>query len=186
MDDRKLVEACLKKNREAQRELYDRFAPLMKGICMRYAPSVDEAEDILQESFIKIFRALERYQDSGPLGGWIRVITVNTAIEYYRKDRRRDAHYSSYELQLGEEHDNDILTTINLDYLLSKIQELSDGYRMVFNLYAIEGYNHREIGEMLDISEGTSKSQFSRARRILQEMIEADAIIEQKRMQHAR
>lgn len=158
----------------------------MKGICLRYAHSAEEAEDILQESFIKIFRALERYQDSGPLGGWIRVITVNTAIEYYRKNQRRDNHYATYELQLGDEHDNDILATINLDYLLSKIQELSDGYRMVFNLYAIEGYNHREIGEMLDISEGTSKSQFSRARRLLKEMIEADAVTEHKRMQHAR
>lgn len=158
----------------------------MKGICLRYAPSAEEAEDILQESFIKIFRALERYHDSGPFGGWIRVITVNTAIEYYRKDQRRDRHYATYELQLGDEQDNDILATINLDYLLSKIQELSDGYRMVFNLYAIEGYNHREIGEMLDISEGTSKSQFSRARRLLKEMIEKDAIDEQIRMQHAR
>lgn len=158
----------------------------MKGICLRYAPSEDEAEDILQESFIKVFRALERYSDTGPLGGWIRVITVNTAIEYYRKQQTRDRHYEAFEVFMGEDTDNEILATINLDYLLSKMRELPDGYRMVFNLYAVEGFNHREIGELLNISEGTSKSQFSRARRQIREMIETDVEFEQKRMNHAR
>ncbi len=153
---------------------------------MRYAPSEQEAEDILQESFIKVFRALDRYKDTGPLGGWIRVITVNTAIEYYRRQKTMDRHYDAYELTIPSEHDNDIIASINRDYLLEKIRELSDRYRLVFNLYAIEGFNHREIAEKLNLPEGTIKSQFARAKDQLRKMIEADNLIEQKRMNHAR
>lgn len=158
----------------------------MKGISLRYAQSEEEAEDMLQESFIKIFKALDRYKDTGPLGGWIRVITVNTAIEFCRRKQTRDRHYAALEITQSEEEDNDIIASIQLEYLLEKIRLLPEGYRLVFNLYAIEGFNHREIGEKLGISEGTSKSQFARARRSIREMIEADELLENKRISHAR
>ena len=143
----------------------------MKGICMRYATSEMEADDILQESFIKVFRNLDQYKDQGSLGGWIRTITVNTAIQFYRKRTLLNQHLNDLALEAEVQGSIEPFDTIDLDTLRSKIQELPDGYRLVFNLYAVEGYNHKEIGELLEISEGTSKSQFSRAKKILQKMV---------------
>ena len=158
----------------------------MKGICLRYARSESEAEDILQESFIKVFRNLKKYTDTGSLGGWIRVITVNTAIEYYRRQKTQERHYTEFEILSKDESTNEILASIDLDYLMQKVQQLSVGYRMVFNLYAIEGFNHREISEKLSISEGTSKSQYARAKKLLRDMLEADNKLEQKQLKNAR
>lgn len=144
----------------------------MKGICLRYVASEDDAEDILQEAFIRAFRSLKQYKpEGGNLGGWIRTITVNTAIENYRKNKTRQHHYSEHSLDQQEAVNDEIIAQIELKELLSIIQQLPDGYRMVFNLYAIEGYTHKEISANLGISEGTSKSQFSRAKKLLQQMI---------------
>jgi len=148
---------------------------MMKGICLRYASDVQEAEDILQDSFIKAFNKLETYSGKGALGGWLRRITVNTALEYYRKNKIKyaDPDINDKEIQLLKVDDH-IIENLELEDLVKKIQQLPAGYRNVFNLYAIEGYTHKEIGELLGINTGTSKSQFSKARFLLQKLINQD------------
>ena len=158
----------------------------MKGVALRYAASDLEADDILQESFIRVFKNLKSYKEKGSLGGWIRVITVNTALEIYRKEKTRERHYNEVGLEVATTVSEDALRSIALDDLLKKIQSLPKGYRMVFNLYAIEGFNHREIAEILEITEGTSKSQYARAKKILQQMINDEEELEQKMTKDAR
>jgi len=153
---------------------------------MRYASSEQEAEDILQESFIRAFNNLKEYKEKGSLGGWIRVITVNTALEFYRKEKNREKHYAEFKIDLNSTISEEALRSIEMDELLKKIQSLPAGYRVVFNLYAIEGFNHREIAEKIGISEGTSKSQYARAKKILQQLILDEAKFEQKMIRDAR
>lgn len=189
LQDIDLVQACLENERAAQFALYRRFSYTMKGVCLRYASNESEAEDMLQESFIKVFQSLVTYKDYGPLGGWIRKITVNTALEYCRKQKVFQLHLA--ELQNGQpilgfvpETANDVIERLSAEELLQFIQGLPAGFRTVFNLYAIEGYTHAEIGEMLSISEGTSKSQFSRARLHLQQLIEKNTQQETKAVKY--
>ncbi len=167
MDDCQLVKACLKQNAIAQRELYDRFAPLMLAVCYRYTKSVADAEDVLQEGFVKAFRGLAQYKAEGELGAWIRRIMVTTAINYLKKHSR----YQS-ELLFGEEHLHAVSTdgpAVSLDAkeLANLIRQLPAGYQTIFNLHAVEGYSHVEIAKMLGIQEGTSRSQYARARALL-------------------
>ena len=178
----------MKNKRRAQRELYDRFSSMMKGVCLRYAQNESEAEDMLQEAFIRIFKNIDQFQQKGPLGAWVRKLTVNVALEAYRKNKVIQLHKHSYRLSEKEDHQLDnALQTLQLEDLLSKIQKLPIGFRTVFNLYAIEGYNHKEIGELLTISVGTSKSQYSRARAILRASIEAEESTEMnKNINYAR
>jgi RNA polymerase sigma factor (sigma-70 family) len=158
----------------------------MKGVALRYASSEDAAEDILQESFIRVFKNLKAYKDKGSLGGWIRVITVNTALELYRKKKTREKHYNEVQLESSNEVSEDVLKSMALEDLLKKIQALPAGYRIVFNLYAIEGFNHQEIAKKLNCAEGTSKSQYARAKKLLQKMILEEAELEKKMMKDAR
>lgn len=176
--DSDLIEGCLKGDRTMQRELYERFAPKMYGVCLRYAGNAEEAEDILQEGFIKVYNKVGSFRREGSFEGWIRRIFVNTAIEHYRK--------KIYLQPIGDYEENSIegqyLSV--LDHLAEKdiiqlVQQLSPGYRTVFNMYVIEGYTHRQIAEELGISEGTSKSQLSRAKQILQELVKK--FIEQRK-----
>jgi RNA polymerase sigma-70 factor (ECF subfamily) len=153
-----------------QQELYNRFAPKMYGVCLRYASNAEEAEDILQEGFIKVFKKIESFRGDGSFEGWIRRIFVNTAIEHYRK--------KIYLQPITDTEENTVEGNyLNvLDHLAEKdiihlVQQLSPGYRTVFNMYVVEGYTHKQIAEILGISEGTSKSQLSRAKMILQEMV---------------
>ncbi len=155
----------------------------MKGICLRYAHHVDDAEDILQESFIRVFKKLDTYKDNGKLPQWIKTIVIHSAIEYYRKRQTRQKYYDDYGNHVETKELESQLDKLSLDEILLKVQRLAEGYRMVFNLYMIEGYNHREIGELLGISENTSKSQLSRARKLMQEMILADQKME---LRHAK
>lgn len=171
LSDQELIKACLKNNRKAQREMYDRFSPMMKGVCMRYASSEAEANDILQESFIKVFKHLKQYKDNGKFGAWARKITVNTAIESYRKRARHMQHMNDLALEAETKGSIELFQTVDLEILQREIQNLPDGFRVVFNLYAIEGFTHKEIGEQLGISVGTSKSQFSRAKKLLQKKV---------------
>ncbi len=171
LPDQELIVACMKNQRKAQRELYDRFSGMMKGVCMRYASSEIEADDILQESFIKIFKNLKNYTDNGKLGAWIRTITVNTAVEFYRKRSLQTKHLNDLALEAETHGSIEIFETIDLKILQQEIQKLPDGFRIVFNLYAIEGFTHKEISQELGISIGTSKSQFSRAKKILQKKV---------------
>ena len=153
-----------------QEELYRRFSPRMYAVCLRYAGNPEEAEDILQEGFIKIFKKLGSFRSEGSFEGWIRRIFVNTAIEHFRRKR--------YLQPVTEKEENtvegsylSVLDNLAERDIIELIQQLSPGYRTVFNMYVVEGYTHKEIGDMLGISEGTSKSQLSRAKVILQQMV---------------
>lgn len=186
--DSELLKACKEQNRQAQQELFVRFSYMMKGICLRYAPNETEAEDILQESFIRVFKNLDHYSEKGPFGAWIRKITVNTALENYRKNKSIKQQLSNV-LELTDLNPiapDNAIEQLNLEELLRKIQQLPTGFRTVFNLYAVEGYNHQEVGELLGISEGTSKSQYSRARLLLRKMIEEEVIQDQKIWSYAK
>lgn len=183
-----LVSACRKHVRQAQQELFVRFGYMVKGICLRYTRDQDDADDMLQETFIRVFTKLDQYDDRGMLGAWIRKITVNTALEYYRKSQsQKQQLVKSMELSsLQPAVPDEIIEQLNAEELINKIQQLPNGFRTVFNLYAIEGYNHAKIGELLGISEGTSKSQYSRARLILRNLIEKEYETEQKLAHHAK
>lgn len=165
-----LISGCINGDRKMQRELYERYSAKMFGVCLRYAGSTEEAEDILQEGFIKVFKKIGSYRGDGSFEGWIRRIFVNTAIEQFRR--------KTYLQPITEREENSVEATYLsvLDNLAEKdivklVQQLSPGYRTVFNMYVVEGYTHRQIAEVLGISEGTSKSQLSRAKIILQELV---------------
>lgn len=166
-----LVEGCLRGDRKAQSELYHRYAPRMYGVCLRYAANAEEAEDILQEGFVKVFRKLESYRGDGSFEGWVRRIFVNTAIEHFRRktylqpitEKEEDTFEGGYLTALDHMAEKDIVQLV---------QQLSPGYRTVFNMYVVEGYSHKQIAELLGISEGTSKSQLSRAKQILQGLVQ--------------
>lgn len=154
---------------------------MMKGICLRYCANEEEAEDVLQESFVQAFNNLKKYSGKGPLGAWLRRITINKALEQYRKNksiRELGSMIDAQELKI--ETKDDAIEKLELEDLLLKIQQLPTGFRTVFNLYAVEGYTHKEIGESLGISAGTSKSQYSRARVLLRKMIDAEQAQEVK------
>lgn len=169
-----IIRKCKRSNKRAQKELYDQYAPLFLGICMRYANSRDEAEDILQDAFVKIFFKIEQYKNVGSFEGWMKRIVVNTALTYYRLNQK---HFHHEDIEEVQESKIDVPSTGDADFtreeLFKTIKSLPEGYRAVFNMYAIEGYNHKEIGEMLRISEGTSKSQYSRAKSIIQKKLKA-------------
>ncbi|HEY4652612.1 MAG TPA: sigma-70 family RNA polymerase sigma factor [Pontibacter sp.] len=169
-EEEKLIAGCIAGKRDMQRLLYDLYAKKMMVVCLRYAPTTFEAEDILQEGFVKVFANIRNFKQDCPLEFWIRRIMVNTALKHLRQKSLLTVTYESQEVESISNGDYN-LNDYSMDELLSMIQSLAPRYRMVFNLYAIEGYNHKEIGEMLDISEGTSKSQYSRARAILQSML---------------
>jgi RNA polymerase sigma factor (sigma-70 family) len=154
-----------------QEELYNRFAGKMYAVCLRYSNNTDDARDLLQEGFIKVYRNLHRFRAEGSFEGWIRRVFVNSSIEHFRKKSVQIATVTDREESTIEDNDNSALDNLAERDIINLIQELSPGYRTVFNLYVIEGYSHREIGEKLGISEGTSKSQLARARSILQKKV---------------
>jgi len=167
-----LVKLCKAGERKAQELLYKLFAAKMLGVCLRYAVDKMEAEDMLQNGFIKLFQKLNDYRGEGSFEGWVRRIMVHSAIEYYRKHRRLMQVVDMEDAGHEQSVDPTAISRLDVNDLMALIQQLSPGYRMVFNLYAIEGYSHKEIAEMTGITEGASKSQLSRARGILKEQIE--------------
>ena len=169
-DEDKLIEGCIAGKRDMQQLLYDLYSKKMMAVCLRYAPTTFEAEDMMQEAFVKVFTHIGNFKRDCPLEFWVRKIMVNTALKHLRSKQLLTVSHEADEVN-NLASDSFSLTGYSLDELLSMVQRLAPRYRMVFNLYAIEGYNHKELGEMLDISEGTSKSQYSRARAILQSMI---------------
>ncbi|MEM6261191.1 MAG: sigma-70 family RNA polymerase sigma factor [Bacteroidota bacterium] len=168
-----LIERCIQQDTAAHQRLYELFAPKMMAVCYRYARNQAEAEDMLQEGFIKVFQNLKRYTFKGSLEGWIRRIMVNTAIDLLRKHKYFQKETDIEEADV-EEFAEFSIDRLEMEYLLKIIQELPTGYRVVFNLYAIEGYSHKEIGQQLKISESTSRSQYTRARSMLKKRICAD------------
>lgn len=165
-----LARAISNKNVKAQTALYEKYASKMLGICMRYLGDKMEAEDVMIEGFMKIFDKINQFNYQGSFEGWIRRIMVNEALMKLRTKKVVELELEEIKYQ---EEPTGVFNNLNADDLLKLINELPIGYRTVFNLYAIEGYNHNEIGQMLGISEGTSKSQLSRARAILQEKVKA-------------
>jgi len=171
--DHKIIEDVKKGKRHAQNMLYNRYSPSMLGICMRYAKSKDEAEDIAQEGFIKIFTNIEGYRGDGSFEGWMKRIMVNTAITHYKKNLKHQYHEDISEIDdtlVIDDGDDDSeidVVSISKEKLMSIIQGLPQGYRMVFNLYVFEQYAHKDIADTMGISVNTSKSQLSKARKML-------------------
>jgi len=154
-----------------QELLYQRFSSKMYAVCLRYASNTDDAQDLLQEGFIKVFRNLAKFRKEGSFEGWVRRVFVNTAIEHYRKKVNLNSIGDREEQTIADASLN-ILDQLGEQDIIGLVQELAPGYRSVFNMYVIEGYSHKEIGEIMGISEGTSKSQLARAKAILQKKVE--------------
>jgi len=172
VSDQEIIEGCAKHERKAQQMLYDRYSRFLLGICVRYASDKAEAEDILQDSFLKIFFNIKDYSGTGSFIGWLRKVTVNTAITNYHKNLKYRYHVEIEEFVSAEtgtvSFEEDFFTS---DELYMVLNELPAGYRMVFNLYAVEGYKHKEIAKMLGIDTNTSKSQYSRAKAVIRDKI---------------
>lgn len=171
MLDDDIVKKCMEGDRFAQERLYTMYAPRLYGICLRLASSKVEAEDILQEAFIKVFRRLGSYNGQGSLEGWIKRTVVNTAIDQYHLNNKKNNHLHLELVNEDQLESVAIPTDLDEQDLLAILEKIPPGYRLVFNLFAIEGYSHKEIGEMLSISEGTSKSQLAKARKYLQTLL---------------
>ncbi len=173
MSDQEIIDGCARHDRKAQQLLYDKYSRFLLGICLRYASDKSEAEDVLQDSFLKIFFNIKDYSGTGSFIGWLRKVTVNTAITNYHKNLK-----FRYSIEIEEfvsmetgvsSFEEDFFTA---DMLYKVLNELPAGYRMVFNLYAIEGYKHKEIAKMLGIDVNTSKSQYSRAKAVIRNKLE--------------
>lgn len=165
-----LITGAIQGDSGMQKLLYDRFAGKMYGVCLRYSNQVEDANDILQEGFIKVFRNLPKYRGEGSFEGWVRRIFVNTAIEHYRK-RSKTFQVTEAQENTVEDQSLDALDNLAQKDLVNLINQLSPGYKMVFNMHVIEGYSHKEIAAELGITEGTSKSQLARAKGVLKSMI---------------
>lgn len=173
LNEQELIEGCCNNDRNSQKKLYDLFCRKMLVVCLRYSKSQFEAEDILQESFIKVFDHIQSFRRECPLEQWIKRIVVNTALKH---NRSKIYLYPAVDVDTLEETMPNpaelTLSDFHFQELLAMIQELPPRCQIIFNLYAIEGYQHNEIAEMLGIQEGTSKSQYARARALLQEMLQ--------------
>ena len=165
-----LIENCINGDRKSQKALYDRFSGKMFAICLRYSKNQMDAEDILQEGFVKLYNNLNRFRGEGSFEGWVRRIFVNTAIEHIRRKNLNTAVGEGLENSIVDKRQSALDNLYEKD-LLKTSRTLSDGYRTVFNMYAVEGYSHKEIASRLGITESTSKSQFSRAKALLRTLI---------------
>ncbi len=172
MDESALVKKCIKGDARAQRALFEKFAPKMLGVCMRYAKNTEQAEDVLQDGFVKVFTKLSNYSGNGSLEGWIRRVIVNTALDEIRRNVKFQNNVNVDDVDYKLELNSHIVEGLAADDLMKIINDLPDGYRVVFNMFAIEGYSHKEIAMQLNISENTSKSQYSRARAYLKVKLE--------------
>lgn len=173
MNEQQLIEGCRKGERLAQKELYDVYSRKMMGVCLRYVSDRETARDLLQDGFVKIFTSMDSYSGLGSFEGWMRKIFVNCALEYLRKsDVLRDATNLDSTAELVQP-DSSAISNMSAAELMNLVQELPTGFRTVFNLFAIEGYSHKEISDMLEITESTSRSQFTRAKQMLQRRVNA-------------
>ncbi len=172
MDDTSLVNECLKGNSRAQKAMFDKFAPKMLSVCLRYMKNPEKAEDALQDGFIKVFTNLLNFNNSGVLEGWIRRIIVNTCLDELKKNKKLLFNISVEEVEYKLESNDFVQEQMMADDLMKLIQNMPEGYRVIFNMFAIEGYAHQEIATQLGISESTSKSQYLRARAYLKNRID--------------
>jgi RNA polymerase sigma factor (sigma-70 family) len=169
MNEHEIIKGCLKNDRASQKALYEQHYSKMLGVCLRYAKDKDEAKDILHEGFLKVFNNLKNFNGTGSFEGWIRRIMVNTSIDHLRKNKQNylivsTVYANEKASNTADEVEDDALIHIDKEEILKAVQELTPAYRTVFNLFVIEEFTHREIAEMLDISEGTSKSNLSKAK----------------------
>lgn len=167
----KVFERCKRSDRKAQKTLFDAFKTRIMGICRRYTSNREEAEDVFQESFLKIFEGIKKVKEFKYLQRWIIRTAVNSAINYYHKNKRHHDHLGLDGVSAFDERDGSIIDELSNESIVALVNALPTGYRLVFNLYVIEGYKHHEIGEMLDIPENTSKSQLSRAKTLLKKRL---------------
>lgn len=174
-EERDLIQACISKERWAQKKLYEDSYGILMGICLRYANNSEDALDILHEGFIKIFRHIAKYQPGTSLTAWMRRIMVNTSIDYYRKETRRRTEGLEKAYEVSSDTISPV-STLAVEEIMKCIQKLSPAYRSVFNLYVIEGYSHREIANQLEITESTSRSNLVKARIKLRELLSARSI----------
>ena len=173
LSEEEIIQGCMRKKRRAQKALYDRYHPVLLGICLRYSKSKAEAEDIMLMGFTRIFKKIGTYQGQGSFEGWMKRIMVNLAIDNFRKNQKHYFHEYISEVNTPEIGYDYIPDHFSLQDILKTVQQLPDGYRMVFNMFAIEGYSHKEIAEKLKISESTSKTQLLKARKKLRENLHA-------------
>lgn len=177
-NEQQLVRECLANQRGAQQELYEKYKAKMFGICLRYMRTREEAEDVLLDGFMKVFRDLGQFKSKGSLEGWIRKVVVNTALMHLRKKVRFNFQNIDNEVVIETmEVEPAVLQNIRTEAIIAMIQELPSGYQTIFNLYAIEGFSHQEIGEKLSIKESTSRSQYTRARRLLQALLLKERVV---------
>ena len=171
-EEKDLIKACIRKERWAQKKLYEEHYSKMMGVCLRYSNNQDDALDILHEGFIKVFRNINKYQPGTSISAWIRRIMINTSIDYYRKSirRRTEDIEQAYDLSAAEA---DAISQCIEKEILKVVQNLSPAYRAVFNLYVIEGYSHKEIADILDITESTSRSNLVKARMKLKAILKS-------------
>ena len=169
--DSELIQGCKNNDRKYQELLYRKYAKKMYGICMSYAKDRSMAQEILQDGFVKVFKKIDTFKEQGSLEGWIRKIITNTALDYLRQKSKLYEFIDDNKEVEEERLDNSILEKINADGIFKLIGQLPEGAKAVFNLYAVEGYSHKEIAEKLEITEGTSKSQFKRARSLLKSLL---------------
>ena len=168
-----IIEACIARNQNAQSVLYRQFFGYAKSVCLRYSSNQNEAKEILNEGFLKVFNNLEKYSSEFPFKAWLRTIMVNTAINYYRNNKKYSQEISFEGIE-EPIYDEDIIDKISADEILVLVQKLSPAYRMVFVMHVVDGYNHREIAEILSINEGTSRSNFLKARTKLQSLVQKE------------
>ena len=166
-----LISECISGNRLSQHKFYNKFSPILFGISLRYAKNRTDAEDILQESFIKIFKYLKDFRSEGSIEGWMRRIIVTTSYNFYKRKNLISNDVEPEHVNISLPGDHEIVSNLSHEELLKIIQRLPNGYRMVFNLNTFEGYSHKEIGDKMNISVNTSKSQLSRAKSSLQKTI---------------
>ncbi|MDX1363460.1 RNA polymerase sigma factor [Arenibacter latericius] len=166
-----LINNCKKGSRQAQEQIYKDYSRILFGICLKYSRNKTEAEDSLHDSFMTIFSKIDQFKHHGSFEGWMKRITINTVLQKYRKQQNLSLVSENIEEEVEEET---VYDDVSLQVLLRYIQELPDKYRLTFNLYVLDGYSHKEISEMLGTSEGTSKSNLARARKILKEKLEAN------------
>ena len=175
MEDRQLIAACKKQDTNAQRELYETYAPRMLGLCMKYCKDYDAAQDMLHDGFIKVFTQIKKYSGRGSFEGWMHRVFVNTILENFRKEKNNYLMISDVDESQIETEDENFERLFNDDIteetLLSMIQEMPPGYRTVFSLYVFEDMSHRQIGDQLGIKENASRSQYSRAKSYLKNKI---------------
>lgn len=171
LTDQELVGGCVRNDRKFQELLYKKFSKNMYAVCLSYAKDRSSAQDILQEGFVKVFEKMKSYNNDGSLEGWIRRIISNTAVDHYRKKSTLNKFIEFENTPTDNTGQNNVFDSLHADEILKQLRKLPDGAQVIFNLYAVEGFSHKEISEKLQISEGTSKSQFSRAKMLLQKLL---------------